>query len=92
VTDSEFSIGFNGGMAVLADLIKKNSGTIESILERITGNKIKLKILSLKDEQQKSIKTIKEEIFSEPIVKDAMKRFQGSLIRVKPLEGEEKSK
>lgn len=86
INTKELSIGFNGGMSVLADSIKKGNSIIKPILKQVSGHNLKLKILSLPHKKsQKNIKEIKEEVFSEPLVKDAMKRFNSSLVKVKPL-------
>ncbi len=93
LTDSELSIGFNGGMSVLADSIRSKSSVIQPILQKISGQNLRLKILSLpKKEPQKDNEKIKEEVFAEPLVKDAIKRFDGSLLRVKSLEENEEIK
>jgi DNA polymerase-3 subunit gamma/tau len=89
LTRSEFSIGFNGGMSVLADSIKSKAAVINPILQKISGQNLKLKILSLPKEEIKDKKKVKEEVIAEPIVRDALKIFEGSLLRVKPLEDEE---
>lgn len=92
LTSKELSIGFNGGMSVLADSIEKNSSVIKPILKKISGHNLKLKIVSFpKEKKGKSIKEIKEEVFSEPLVKDAMRIFKGSMINVKSLEDENNS-
>jgi len=83
----ELAIGFNGGMSVLATAIEKSFSIINPILKQISGHNLKLKILSLpKNKSKNNIKEMKEEVFSEPIVKDAMKHFNSSLIKIKPLD------
>ncbi|GBD95424.1 MAG TPA: DNA polymerase III subunit gamma/tau [Nitrospirae bacterium] len=87
INETELAIGFNGGMSVLADSIKSKSSIIKPVLKQISGHNLKLKILSLpKEESKKDIKKIKEEVFSEPVVKDAMRIFNASLLKVKPFE------
>jgi len=89
LTATELTIGFNGGMSVLADSIKKNTSVIESILTGLSGHKIRLKTASLPPkEARKDIDKIKKEVFAEPIVQDAMRIFNGSMIKVKPLEND----
>ncbi len=89
LTTTELTIGFNGGLSVLTDSIKKNSSKIESTLKNLTGNKLRLKILSLPAEKiKKNINKIKEKVISEPIVQNAMKLFNGSIVEVKSLEEE----
>lgn len=88
----EIAIGFNGGMSVLADSIEKSASVIKPILRELSGRNLRLKILSLpSNSQKKNIKDVREEVFSDPMVKDALKRFQGSLLKVKPLEDEDGS-
>ncbi len=87
---TELSIGFNGGMSVLADSIKSKASVIKPILQSLSGRSLKLKILSLpKDDSIKDKKKMKEEIYAEPLVKDALRIFEGSMINVKPIEDEE---
>ena len=90
LTATELTIGFNGGMSVLADSIKKNTSVIEAILKDLSGHKIKLKISLLpQKETKKDINKIKKDVFAEPIVQDAMRIFNSSLVNVKPLEQED---
>ncbi len=92
LTETELAIGFNGGMSVLADSIEKNSSVIKPILQKLTGHNLKLKILSLPNKKtRKNIDTIKEEVFAEPLVRDAMRLFNSSLVKVNPLENEEET-
>ncbi|MBI5666305.1 MAG: DNA polymerase III subunit gamma/tau [Nitrospirae bacterium] len=90
LNSTELSIGFNGGMSVLADSIKSKASVIKPILKGVTGHSLKLKILSLPKEEAKiDKKKMKEDIYSEPLVKDALRIFDGSLIKVNPIEDEE---
>jgi DNA polymerase-3 subunit gamma/tau len=90
LNSTELAIGFNGGMSVLADSIKSKAAVIKPILKSISGQGLKLKILSLpKTETKTDKKKIKEEVCSEPLVKDALRIFDGSLVKVNPLEDEE---
>ncbi len=90
LTETELAIGFNGGMSVLADSVEKNSSVIKPILQKLSGHNLKLKILSLPNKKtRKNNDTIKEKVFAEPLVQDAMRLFNGSLVKVKSLENEE---
>lgn len=83
----EISIGFNGGMSVLADSIRKSSSIIKPMLKELSGHNLKLKILSLpKSGPKRDIKQIKKEVFDEPIVKDALSLFNSSIVKVRALE------
>jgi DNA polymerase-3 subunit gamma/tau len=87
LTATELTIGFNGGMSVLADSIKKNTSVIEALLKSLSGHKIKLKIALLPQKETKNdLNKIKNDVFAEPIVQDAMRIFNSSLVNVKPLE------
>jgi len=90
ISSSELSIGFNGGMSVLADSIKSKASIIKPILNSVSGHNLKLKILSLPKEETKiDKKKMKEDVFAEPLVKDALRIFDGSLIKVNPLEDDQ---
>jgi len=92
ITNTELIIGFNGGMSVLADSVKKNTSLVEETIEDVTGNKLRLKILSLPvedstlREKKKGINGIKEKIFSDPVVKNVIELFNGKILEVKSLE------
>lgn len=101
ITNTELTIGFNGGMSVFVDSVKKNIALVETAVKDITGNKLRLKIVSLPvedstlREEKKSINEInpvreisngvKEEIFSNPVVKNVIELFNGTLLKVKSL-------
>jgi DNA polymerase-3 subunit gamma/tau len=89
MNETELAIGFNGGMSVLADSIEKSSSIIKTKLQEISGRNMRIKISSLpKQKTGPDIQQIKEEVFAEPIVQDAMKIFNSSLIRVKSLKAD----
>ncbi len=88
ITNTELTVGFNGGMSIFSDSVKKNSSMIENTLKDITGNKLRLKIVSLPGEK-KNINETKEEIFSNPVFKNVVELFNGKLLKVKSLKNEE---
>ncbi|MBI5675345.1 MAG: DNA polymerase III subunit gamma/tau [Nitrospirae bacterium] len=86
LTASEFIIGFNGGMSVLADSIRNNSQLIERELNNLTGNKLRLKVMSLAAEETKNnTNDLKKKILSEPLVQDAMRLFNSAIVEVRSL-------
>ncbi len=92
MNDTELAIGFNGGMSVLSDSIEKSSSIIKAKLQEISGRNMRIKISSLPNQPTgPDMQQIKEEVFAEPIVQDAMKIFNSSLIRVKSLKDEDKT-
>ena len=73
-------------MSVLASFIEKNMSVIRPMLQELSGQNLRLKILSLPNEKNgKDIKEIKEEVFADPVVKSAMKIFGAALLNVKPI-------
>ncbi len=90
LTDTDLSIGFNGGMSVLADSIKSKSSVIKPLLRTLSSRDLNLKIVTMpKVKGKKDIKKIKEEVYTEKIVQDAVRIFNSSVLQVKPLEDEE---
>lgn len=87
VSTKDMEIGFNGGMSMLAELIKNKTPLIEEKLYNLTGRKLRLKIVTLsEDKTKKNNKNIKEIVISEPVVQGAMRLFNSSIIEVKSLE------
>jgi len=87
LNSSELTIGFNGGMSVLADSIRKNSSLIEKKLLLLTGNRLRLKIVDLPVEEKRNTEAdTKKKVVSEPIVQNAIKIFNGSIVEIKSLE------
>ncbi|MBI4654795.1 MAG: DNA polymerase III subunit gamma/tau [Nitrospirae bacterium] len=85
-TKTDLTIGFNGGMSVLADSVKKNSHVIEDTLKEIIGQKIKLKVVTLPNKNAgKGLNEVKESILSDPTVKSALELFNGKILEIKPL-------
>jgi len=86
IEDRVLTIGFNGGLSVLAESIKKNEETITACIRDITGKDLGLKVITIKKKENKeSQQSLKERVISEPIVQDAIRIFNGSLIRVKSI-------
>ena len=77
-------------MSVLADSVEKNSHLVEMIIKEITGIQLKLKILSL-PEGKKNLNEVKEKVFSDPFVKNALELFNGMLLEAKSLENDDSS-
>lgn len=89
LTERELVIGFNGGMSLLSDSINKNSSNIEAILKGIFGKKLRLKIVPLPAiKVRKKPGITKETLISEPLVQNAIKIFNSSILEVKSLEEE----
>jgi DNA polymerase-3 subunit gamma/tau len=85
ITNKTLTIGFNGGMSVLADSVKKNTSIVESTIRDLTGKHLRLKIISL-PEEKKGIGEVKKKVLSNPVVKDAIEIFNGTFLEVKVYE------
>jgi DNA polymerase-3 subunit gamma/tau len=86
LTATEFIIGFNGGMSVLADSIRNNSQLIEKELSNLTGKRLRLKIMSLASEDtKKNNNDLKKKVLSEPLVQTAMRIFNSAIVEVRSL-------
>ncbi|MBI5050420.1 MAG: DNA polymerase III subunit gamma/tau [Nitrospirae bacterium] len=86
LSKTELTIGFNGGMSVLADSVKKNVHVIEDVIRDITGQRLKLKVIPLPNKNgEKGVKETKEAVLSDPTVKNALELFNGKLITIKSI-------
>jgi DNA polymerase-3 subunit gamma/tau len=89
LTQNELVIGFNGGMSLLSDSIKKNSSSIETILKGLAGRRLRIKVIPLPaNKVEKKPGVSKEKIISEPLVRDAIRIFNSSIVKVTSLEEE----
>jgi DNA polymerase-3 subunit gamma/tau len=89
ISETELKIGFNGGLSLLADSVKKSSSLIEKKLNNLTGNAYKLKITSISGKTAtRNIDNIKQKVISEPLVQNAMRLFHSSILEVKSLKDE----
>ncbi|MBI4686380.1 MAG: DNA polymerase III subunit gamma/tau [Nitrospirae bacterium] len=85
LSKTDLSIGFNGGMAVLVDTVRKNTHLIENTINNVTGQKLKLKVVQLSGKGKKGIREVKEDILADPTVKNAIEIFNGRVLEMKSL-------
>ncbi len=100
ITKTELTMGFNGGMSVFADSVRKNANLVETAVKNITGNKLRLKIILL-PEKEKNIHEInpireisngvKDEILANPVFKNAMELFNGEILEIKSLKNKDEN-
>jgi DNA polymerase-3 subunit gamma/tau len=91
VSDKDFTIGFNGGMSMLAGLIKDKTPLIEEGLYRITGKRLNLKIIDLPEEKTRgNNKSIRERVIADPVVQGVIRLFNSSIVEVRPLKNSDK--
>jgi DNA polymerase-3 subunit gamma/tau len=91
ISEKDIIIGFNGGMSVLAGLIKDKAQMIEERLHRLTGRKLRLKIINLPEENAKeNHKGIKERVVTDPVVQGIIKLFNSAIVEVRSLKETDK--
>lgn len=86
LTENMLVIGFNGGMSLLSDSIKKNSSSIETVLKSLVGKKMRIKVVPLPAKKvEKKPEVPKEEVISAPLVRDAIKIFNSEIVKMTSL-------
>ncbi len=79
----------NGGDAIFADSIKKNTRSIEQMLSEELGSNIKIDLEIIKKKLARK-KDLKEEVLSDPFIKKALELFEGRIVDVHPITEEGK--
>lgn len=87
----ELLLTLNGGHSVFEDAIKKNLKSLENIVSGEYGSKLRVK-LNTSQKKSPRKKDLKEKAMNEPVVKEALKLFEGRVIEVTPLENIENIK
>ena len=82
---NELNIVLNGGDSCFADSIGENLETIKRIFSEEIGTEIKIKIETTGEERKVSKKDLKKKVMGEPIIKEALELFEGSIAEVTPL-------
>lgn len=72
---------FNGGLSVHADSVKKNKKIIEEIASKIMNRKISVRV-ETSEKKMPSKRDLKEKIINEPIIKDAIELFGGTVVDI----------
>jgi DNA polymerase-3 subunit gamma/tau len=73
----------NGGDSLFADSIKKNAKEIEQVFSEELGNKIKIEVETFKKKTIRK-KELKEEVMSDPTIKEVLELFEGRVVDVTP--------
>lgn len=81
----ELLLTLNGGHSVFEDAIKKNLKELENIVSGEYGNKLRVK-LNTSQKKNPRRKDLKEKAINEPVVKEALKLFDGRVVEVTALE------
>lgn len=76
---------FNGGSAIYADAAKDNQRMIETVVSGILGRNISVKVESAKKKTDHPA-WLREQILSEPIVREAIELFEGRIVDVRQAE------
>lgn len=86
ISSDNLTIGFNGGMSVLAGLIKDKVPLIEEKLYNLTGKRLRVKVTTIPNgDVKKNSKGMKEMVISEPLVQGIIRLFDGSIVEIKPI-------
>ncbi len=71
--------------SVFEDSIKKNTGIIEQIFSDEIGSKVKIAVQIMENKTKINKKDLKEEVMTEPFIKDMLELFHGRIVDVKPV-------
>jgi len=77
----------NGGYALFADSIKKNTETIERIFSEELGKQIRIEVNILKKKTVRK-KDLKEQVMAEPTIQEVLELFDGRIVDVIPIKDE----
>jgi DNA polymerase-3 subunit gamma/tau len=81
------ALAFNEGYSVFVDSIKKNAEYLSGILSEELGKKVQIKVDTLQKQQVRKKKDLKEEVLSDPMVKEVLELFDGRIVDVNPIPG-----
>lgn len=80
----EIKIAFNGGLAVHAESVKENIPLIKKAIQDISGRDVSINVETV-EVKSVSKRDLKEEARNNPIIKDALKLFEGRIVDVIPI-------
>ena len=81
------ALTFDEGHSVFVDSIKKNAEYLSGILSEELGKKVQIKVDTLQKQRVRKKKDLKEEVMSDPMVKEVLELFDGRIVDVNPIPG-----
>ncbi len=82
---NELNIVLNGGDSCFADSIEENLDKIRRIFSEEIGTEVRIKIETTGKERKINKKDLKKKVMGEPIIKEALELFEGSITEVNPI-------
>jgi len=89
ITGDKLVLTLNGGYAVFADSIRKNTELLEQILSEELGRKVSLQVETVKKKVVRK-KDMEEEAMADPAIQEVLELFDGRIIDVIPAREQKK--
>ena len=84
---STVALAFDEGHSVFQDSINKNAEYLAGILSKELGTKVQVRVTMLRKGKIPKKKDLKEEVLSDPMVKEVLELFDGRIVDVNPIPG-----
>jgi len=81
------ALALDEGHSVFVDSINKNAEHLADILSEELGRKVRIKVNTLQKRRIPKKKDLKEEVLSDPMVKEVLELFDGRIVDVNPIPG-----
>lgn len=81
------ALALDEGHSVFVDSIKKNAEYLAGILSEELGKKVQIKVNTLQKRKIREKRELKEEVLSDPMVKEVLELFDGRIVDVNPIPG-----
>ena len=81
------ALALDEGHSVFVDSLIKNAEHLADILSEELGRKVRIKVHSLQKRRIPKKKDLKEEVLSDPMVKEVLELFDGRIVDVNPIPG-----
>lgn len=81
------ALAIDEGHAVFVDSINKNAEYLSGILSEELGTKVQVKVNTLQKRKIHKKRDLKEEVLSDPMVKEVLELFDGRIVDVNPIPG-----
>jgi DNA polymerase-3 subunit gamma/tau len=88
VTETQITLQFNGGAAVLAESVRENLKMVQTMIRDLSGKTVPITIETIKVHTP-SKGELKEQALNHPLVKEALELFDGRITDVFPITDKE---